>query len=77
MFAFGLFSKLKTNDRYVPYIAILSPILCAMLDYFSQHYWGYSFGYELLMLNGLLTFIGMWLFRKKSLETQIEFIKTN
>ena len=69
MFAFGLFSKTKTNDRIVPYIAVLSPIICAVLDFVSENYWGYSFGYELLMMNGLITFWGMWMFRKKTLIT--------
>ena len=39
---------------------ILSPLLCFAIDQLSQHFWGYHFGYELLMLNGLLTFCGMW-----------------
>lgn len=68
MFAFGLFSKHGSKDRYIPYIAIASPLVCAVLDYVSQHYWAYSFGYELLMLNGLLTYAGMWLFRQEAIE---------
>ena len=39
---------------------ILSPLLCFAIDQLSQHIWGYHFGYELLMLNGLLTFCGLW-----------------
>jgi len=65
MFAFGLFTKLKTNDKLIPYIAIASPIICAILDYLSKIFWGYSFGYELLMINGSVTFAGLWLGRKK------------
>ncbi len=68
MFTFGLFTKLKTNDKVLPYIAIASPLICALLDYLSKTYWGFSFGYELLMMNGLITFGGMWLFRTKSKE---------
>ena len=70
MYAFGLFTKHKTNDKAVPYIAIASPIICGLLDWGSSRYWGYSFGYELLMLNGLLTFVGLWIFqnRKKGNE---------
>jgi hypothetical protein len=59
LFAFGLFTKLKPNDRLVPYICIASPLLCYMLDTAAQHFWNYHFGYELLMINGLLTFIGL------------------
>lgn len=65
MYTFGLFTKLKTNDKAVPYIAVASPLVCATLDYVSKTCWGYSFGYELLMINGFLTFTGLWLFRKK------------
>ncbi|NDV47864.1 sodium:solute symporter [Paludibacter sp. 221] len=61
MYAFGLFTKRQVNDRLVPYIAIASPIICGALGWVSTHYWDYSFGYELLMLNGLLTFAGLWL----------------
>lgn len=64
MFAFGLFTKLKTNDKIIPYIAVASPVLCALLDYMSKNYWDYSFGYELLMINGLITFTGLWLGRR-------------
>ncbi len=60
MFAFGLFTKRNTNDRMVPLIAVASPVLCYLLDMWTTHTFGYRFGYELLMLNGLLTFAGMW-----------------
>jgi len=59
LFVFGLFTKKQTNDRLVPYICIASPLVCYALDTITQHLWGYHFGYELLMLNGLLTFLGL------------------
>ncbi len=62
MYSFGLFTKLKTNDKAIPYIAVASPLICATLDYMSKTLWGFSFGYELLMINGFLTFMGMWVF---------------
>ncbi len=61
MFALGLFTQRRVNDRVVPYIALASPMICYALNHISQTHWGYSFGSELLMLNGLLTFGGMWL----------------
>ena len=61
LFAFGLFTKLQPNDRLVPYICMASPMICYALDSATQYIWGYRFGYELLMLNGLLTFAGLWL----------------
>ena len=61
LFAFGLFTKRQTADRLVPYICIASPLLCFLLDKTIASTTGYHFGYELLMLNGLLTFLGLWL----------------
>ena len=60
LFVFGLFTKKQPNDTFVSYICIISPLLCYLLDLIAQHLWGYRFGYELLMLNGLLTFAGLW-----------------
>lgn len=65
LYSFGLFTRLKTNDKAIPYIAVLSPVISGILDYSAKTFWGYAFGYELLMLNGFLTFAGLWIFRKK------------
>lgn len=65
LFAFGLFTKYQVTDRWVPYFAILSPILCYALNALAQQLWGYHFGYELLMLNGAFTFAGLYVTRKK------------
>lgn len=65
LFAFGLFTKYQVTDRWVSYFAILSPILCYALNALAQQLWGYHFGYELLMLNGALTFAGLYVTRKK------------
>ena len=64
LFAFGLLTRKKTNDRYVPYIAVASPLICFALDWYTSRYVGYKFGYELLMLNGLITFAGIALLPK-------------
>lgn len=63
LFAFGLLTKRKTYDRMVPYICVASPAICLVLDNVTASTTGYKFGYELLMLNGLLTFLGLWLVR--------------
>ena len=60
LFAFGLLTKRSVNDRWVPYVAVLSPLLCYLLDWGVGALTGYHFGYELLMLNGILTFLGLW-----------------
>lgn len=61
LFAFGLLTHRGVADRAVPFIAVASPLLCFALDTTVQAATGYKFGYELLMLNGLITFIGLWL----------------
>lgn len=62
LFAFGLSVKAPVRDRYIPLVAIASPILCFILDRHSQEWFGgYSFSYELLILNALFTYIGLLL----------------
>ena len=68
LFCFGLFTHRQPNDRLVPYICVASPLLCYVLDTATQYLWGYRFGYELLMLNGLITFVGLRLIEGKSEE---------
>jgi len=66
LYAFGLFTKFKVSDKAIPFIAVLSPIICFVLNANSiQWFNGYKFGFELLILNGLITFIGLLLFKKK------------
>ena len=66
LFAYGLLTKRGVNDRLVPYIAVASPLLCYAIDYGVGQTTGYRFGYELLMLNGLITFVGLYLSSKLS-----------
>jgi len=63
MFAFGLFTKKQIRDKAIPYVAILSPVICYVFNLLSTGIFQYTFGYELLIINGMLTFAGMWLFR--------------
>lgn len=64
LFAFGLFTRWQVKDRCVPYIAIISPVICFAIETITRQTTGYEFGYELLMVNGLLTFVGLYLCRK-------------
>jgi len=67
LYAFGLFTKYSVNDRWVPVVAVMSPLLCYVLSTNSQAWFnGYRFGFELLMLNGLLTFAGLLILKNKS-----------
>ena len=56
LFAFGIFTRRTPVDRHTPLIAVACPLACAIADITAEHYFGYTFGYELLMLNGMLTF---------------------
>lgn len=64
LFAFGLFTRWQVKDRAVPYIAIVSPVICFAIETITKQITGYNFGYELLILNGALTFVGLFIFRK-------------
>jgi len=66
LFSFGLFTKRKINDRLTPFIALFSPAVCWILSRYSVELFnGYKFGFELLLLNGFLTFAGLWIFSTK------------
>ena len=64
-YTFGLFTKRKVRDRLVPIVALLSPIICYILKLKMPDWTGYHFGFEILLLNGLLTFLGMLALSKK------------
>ena len=59
LFVFGLFTKMRPRDKYVPWVAIASPIICFAIYRAVHQATGYQFGYEMLMFNGLLTFVGL------------------
>lgn len=66
LFAFGIFTKVKINDKRILFIAVIAIIF----TYFANEYsvellGGYKFGYELLLLNGLFTFVGLYTIRIK------------
>ena len=66
LYAFGLFTKFKVKDKFVPIVALISPVICYIINYNSVEWLnGYKFGFELLILNGLICFIGLWLIRKR------------
>jgi len=70
MFAFGTFTKRQVRDKAVPYIAIASPFICYGLNQLTTLFFNYPLGYELLMINGLITFVGMWMFSNVKCEMQ-------
>ena len=66
LFAFGIFMKQQVRDKYIPLVAIVSPLLCFILQKNSEAWFnGYQFSYELLIFNALFTFIGLCILIKK------------
>lgn len=66
MYAFGLFTSYKIKDPLIVPVVIMAPILTYVLQYIAPLYWGFSFGFELLIVNGILSFLGMLLIRERS-----------
>ena len=66
LFAYGILTKRKLRDRFVPVVAITAPLICFFLDKYQAQFFGkFQIGIELLVLNGLLTFIGLSFISKK------------
>lgn len=67
LFTFGIIMKRKVNDKLVPYVCIASPIICFILDRFQKEIFGsFELGLEMLIINGLITFVGLFLVSSKS-----------
>ena len=70
LYSFGLFTKRIVKDKMTPAIAVFSPVACFFLSKYSVVLFnGYKFGFELLLLNGLLTFVGLFVFSRKNLDS--------
>jgi Na+/proline symporter len=62
LFTFGIFTKRQVRDKFSLIICLTAPSICYLIATNSENWFlGYKFGYELLILNGLLTFIGLWI----------------
>lgn len=67
LFSFGLFTHWQVKDRFVPIICFVSPVICYFLNIYSKELlFGYVFGFEILLLNGFLTFIGLLTLKKNT-----------
>ncbi|PTB96767.1 sodium:solute symporter, partial [Marivirga lumbricoides] len=67
LFTFGLITKYSLKDKYVPIVCLLSPVLSYIININSEAWLnGYKFGFEILVVNGLLTFIGLFLLKEKN-----------
>jgi hypothetical protein len=66
LFAFGLFTKTPVRDSLVPFVCIIAPILTYIIDINSKEWLnGYQFGFEKLLVNGAITFLGLVLLGKR------------
>ncbi len=66
LFAFGLFNSRIVKDKLVPFVCVISPIVCYLLDNNSKQWFGgYQFGNELLIANGMITYLGLLIISKK------------
>jgi hypothetical protein len=65
LFGFGLFTRLQVKDRWVPLVCLVSPILSYVLNVNSEAWLGYVFGFEILIVNGAFTFLGLLILSKK------------
>jgi len=72
LFAFGMLTKRAVTDKLVPYLCIASPILCFVINMNSTKWFGYAMSFELIVLNGLITFLLLWITGKNSV-TQTKF----
>ena len=65
IFFFGILTKCRARDAATPWIAAASPLLCLAFNILGKRYLGFDLGFTLLIVNGLLTFVLMWLFRER------------
>ncbi len=65
LYSFGLFTRWQVRDKWVPLVAVLSPVLTYLISAASLQWLGFEFGFFVLILNGLLTYLGLILLRRK------------
>jgi Na+/proline symporter len=65
LYAFGLFTKFKVKDKMVPFVCLAAPFLTFLVNYFALKSFGFDFGFSLLILNGWITFLGLYFFKRK------------
>lgn len=66
LYAFGLFTKWQVWDKWVPVVAVIAPLLSYLFTLYAKAQWDYTFSFEHLMVNGLLTFVGLMLLKRKA-----------
>ena len=69
LYALGIGSKIQLKDKWVPWVAVLTPALGYLISQWTNKYYGFDFGFFVLALNGTLGMIGLWLIRRKQITT--------
>ena len=65
LFSFGIFTKYKIKDKFVFFVCLISPLISYLINIYSEELlFGYRFGFEILLLNGLLTFLGLYFIKR-------------
>ncbi|HOZ19360.1 MAG TPA: sodium:solute symporter [Bacteroidales bacterium] len=64
-FFFGILTKYRVRDKVTPFLALAAPILCYLTDLAFKTWFNFGLGFTVLIVNGLLVFVGMWIFREK------------
>lgn len=72
LFSFSILTKKQVRDSAVPFVCVLSPVICFLLDSYQDSLFAGKFhiGLELLLINGLITFVGLLLIAKPPIETK-------
>ena len=66
LFTFGLTTKYQVREKYLPWVCLLSPVVSYVVNYYSEQLlFGYKFGFEILLLNGFLCYLGLLFIRAK------------
>jgi Na+/proline symporter len=66
LFVFGMFTRYNIHDRLVPYVVVSAPILTYLIQFFARQWFNYTVSFELILINGMLTFGFLWLIRRRS-----------
>jgi hypothetical protein len=65
LFSFGILLKRNVTDKFVPFICLAAPLICFLIDYNQDSLlMGFKLGPELLIINGLITFLGLLIVSK-------------
>lgn len=69
LYTLGIGSKMQLKDKWVPWVAVITPVFGYFISQWTHTTFGFDFGFFVLALNGLLGMVGLWLIRRKQLTT--------